>query len=506
MMSKHIDLLSSRHFFENSYDQRYLERQIQNIPLFNIQTIDQAEQYIENRLDNSNLLDIARIFYGYTRSQINILRKNKQIGGQLTIAEFKLYTLLSIADSVHDFKDLAYTNEELEDYLPNELSIKDITSIHPKRGDIPVFNEDMFIEALSKYSHLTFLDNTGDKFLEPISNPLYKINIKPYPIEQKTKNSDISYEDLYTRYKQTLVAKENITDNRNLSLEIWSFLEDTDQEHKNKKRNRIELSQIANICRTVREVYKNYNNGIYEFQLDNQSNDLIKLIVAVKLLNSAFHKKFSLYDSDKLSQTTIEILAAISIEYQNIYGETIWNLTNSDASIYDPGQIDNKILLDLRPTGPIYNEQLGYQITLGGVNIDQTINIDFQPDINIESHLIKIYSNKLCVAITSIENLASYINKNTFINKPSNDINIIERRQFIPYSKEFKLALKRAGDWGQIMHARRYKKIFVTSDRLAALFAAYNSVPYILFKEDYYDEEVEYNRPSLLQAAFIIGY
>lgn len=44
-------------------------------------------------------------------------------------------------------------------------------------------------------------------------------------------------------------------------------------------------------------------------------------------------------------------------------------------------------------------------------------------------------------------------------------------------------ALKRAGDWGQIEHCKRNKLIFVTADRLTALYAAYRDVPVLLVKQ-----------------------
>lgn len=43
-------------------------------------------------------------------------------------------------------------------------------------------------------------------------------------------------------------------------------------------------------------------------------------------------------------------------------------------------------------------------------------------------------------------------------------------------------ALKRAGDWGQIEHCKRNKLIFVTADRLTALYAAYRDVPFLFVK------------------------
>lgn len=44
------------------------------------------------------------------------------------------------------------------------------------------------------------------------------------------------------------------------------------------------------------------------------------------------------------------------------------------------------------------------------------------------------------------------------------------------------LALKRAGDWGQVEHCKRHNIVFVTADKLAALYAAYRDVPCMYLK------------------------
>ena len=41
------------------------------------------------------------------------------------------------------------------------------------------------------------------------------------------------------------------------------------------------------------------------------------------------------------------------------------------------------------------------------------------------------------------------------------------------------LALKNAGDWGQIEHCRQLGAVFVTCDKLAAFYAAYRNVPFM---------------------------
>jgi hypothetical protein len=47
-------------------------------------------------------------------------------------------------------------------------------------------------------------------------------------------------------------------------------------------------------------------------------------------------------------------------------------------------------------------------------------------------------------------------------------------------SPDTMLAIKRGGDWGQVEHCAKYNKLFVTSDKMAALYAFYRNVKFML--------------------------
>ena len=53
----------------------------------------------------------------------------------------------------------------------------------------------------------------------------------------------------------------------------------------------------------------------------------------------------------------------------------------------------------------------------------------------------------------------------------------------LKFDRDTLYAIKRAGDWGQVEHAKKYKKIFVTDDIMAALYAYFRDVPCILLRE-----------------------
>ena len=62
------------------------------------------------------------------------------------------------------------------------------------------------------------------------------------------------------------------------------------------------------------------------------------------------------------------------------------------------------------------------------------------------------------------------------------------RDQLLTFSDPLKYGLKRAGDWGQVEHCVKYNKVFVTSDKLAAMYAYYRNVRFIyLYRDAHFD-------------------
>jgi hypothetical protein len=64
-------------------------------------------------------------------------------------------------------------------------------------------------------------------------------------------------------------------------------------------------------------------------------------------------------------------------------------------------------------------------------------------------------------------------------------------------------ALKRAGDWGQIEHCKKNNIIFVTADRLSALYAMYRDVPVLLVKHS--DHIQKDDTATHVQYSFCMG-
>ena len=75
------------------------------------------------------------------------------------------------------------------------------------------------------------------------------------------------------------------------------------------------------------------------------------------------------------------------------------------------------------------------------------------------------------------------------------------RDQILEFGNPLKYALKRAGDWGQVEHCAKYDKVFVTSDKLAALYAYYRDVRFIYL----YRDQSKQPYPTLVRYVFVIA-
>ena len=72
------------------------------------------------------------------------------------------------------------------------------------------------------------------------------------------------------------------------------------------------------------------------------------------------------------------------------------------------------------------------------------------------------------------------------------------------FSEDLLVALKRAGDWGQVEHCRRYNKVFVTGDRLAAMYAWYRGIRFVYMQyQEHFEDELP-NFTSFFRYSFVM--
>jgi len=147
--------------------------------------------------------------------------------------------------------------------------------------------------------------------------------------------------------------------------------------------------------------------------------------------------------------------------------------TVSDANVFDAASVSfaSARAVDARPTGPVYLDDAPYQITLLGLDAAGSVSVVLHDrrtaGAEAAAPLTLVFSDRDATAWCSKRMVHSA--------KPSSP--------FATCRPALRYAVKRAGDWGQVEHARRYGKVFVTGDRLAALYAWYRDVPFVYTRD-----------------------
>ena len=173
-----------------------------------------------------------------------------------------------------------------------------------------------------------------------------------------------------------------------------------------------------------------------------------------------------------------------------------------DASMYDGGVFTGDSYLDERTGRVVGNVAADAEFSdteTGRVfRKDGAVQIEFCKPLSVEGYSYKVTTDPAKNPIPWTAGLAGredtvVVEDGTITNRgypiPANHstkasdgfIKFLQNKD-AKYGWAVPAALKRAGDWGQIEHCKRKKLIFVTADRLTALYAAYRDVPFLFVK------------------------
>jgi hypothetical protein len=396
-----------------------------------IETPQEAQQYVNRILNASSeyyILEYANIYFGYaqprtlsqTSSQLRSTGKRKQRGGTKFFTcedpeDVQVYTFLSAFDTIHDVCSLTEDGE-----WKYGISIQDVLktlecTLPEGVSDDMLLNEPKLIDYLANEQYLKF----GEK---QIDNPLYQNGIGHFDC---------------TRYKQTnaYVNKlskscENCPDDaRNNFFCIMSENEISDK---------VSAKQILQLLKYVRVWF-----GVHcHFQLDID-HKATKVFNALKVIDKAWFSQFT--------NGSITFPKFVELLKQVIPQESQWTSYITDAKMFDgmPHQIG--IEYDTRPTGWIFrNDATKFNICLKGLD----------------------FKYRVCFNYTD--------GTDKCMKRNDAELHHTTNQLFLGTEDILKsMSIKRAGDWGQIEHCKRYDKVFVTFDRLAALYAYYRKIKFI---------------------------
>jgi hypothetical protein len=479
----------------------------ENRGLSRLETIDSEEKadiYVKNIFEYIEKWEVIGIYYNIERKEIkqyinrrkkyqykgsgdnniNNTNINKDIMNDNTI----IYEMLMYADTIHDFKTMDSFNIDMfymkKKYLfPIDMTIEIL------------LKEQLFIEYISSRKKLVFVSKTVD-------NPLYGFSIDTYDIKKKAHEKlKINFEELSkSNYKSTEMRSKN-NKTKSLSVDLWFLID----EIKSKEKMKISIIESKQIIKMIYYMKKwfSYNDTVgFNFQLDS-NNQLIDIIVGLSFIHTSLNKHFIL---DKELNDFIY--------HMNLHRDkNKWVTTKSDSNMFDPSEVNRELLIDNRPTGNIYKSGYTFQISYDKVisnisdsnrvykqhikckitgkdskNKDKVLNID------VDDRLANKY-----FSINSINIISSTVSQN------SDDVKI-PSISLSKFDRDTLYAIKRAGDWGQVEHSKKYNKIFVTEDRMAALYAYFRGVPCILLRKKLLinENEVIESHPSFAQFSFVL--
>lgn len=417
---------------------------------------------------------IARTFFGISHNTMkkSTSRATRSQKGGHVVSPY-IYDLLSVADTVHDFREAV---EDIQDVLavpfvlPKEIQERDVR------------NENGFVNAMARHKNLHFQDRA-------VVNPVHGANIlarfkidDTTPIEQQME-------------RQIQQAYGKIGNHAELvPMDVWTVVRDLGDPTDTRRAQVLKLHQIAHVICVMRQRF----GHDAAFVIDASGNSLVTLVFAFRYISRAFFKRFV---TDPPTTNTAELSSRLheAIRHAGI-PDLEWTVAITDANMFDAADNATPLPLDARATGNVFADHQKCQVTLqgittaGGRRVHATVR-----DTDGREHVL---------SLTNTETTSTFGKRGL----QQTIASALNDRQPTSTSKVIKLlsvptlyALKRAGDWGQVAHCRNYQKVFVTSDKLAALYAHSQGVWYVFMAfEEHMPEEPHPVLPDFFRYSFMI--
>ena len=442
--------------------------------LLSIHNAASADAYVDQIRHASvhQLEAIIKTLYQVTEARLITERRERRPptrptptkGGATRSPEF--YRFMCLCDTVHDFgKEETRAESEakvlelqavLGAELPREVAVSDM------------LNEVHLVELLSARRTLHF--STG-----PIDNPLFNArildNFDLVGALQDHPGADL--EKLYSIQQRSLLAKLGARASL-VHVDVLCAADTTNQ--------RLALINLHHVAQLI-GVMRSRIGQDASFQVDATDDQLVLLVCSLDHVSKAFLRKFNNPPTMELVRQQLrEHMASHDIDVR-------WTTTMSDANLFDAAEKSTVLPVDPRPTGPIYAPYVPYQIDLHGIVVDsqkrKSVHATITDTGGSHTHVVTGSDSKKVLSTQVIDQLVGL----PHIPHPKN-----LRDHVVNCTRPLQYALKRAGDWGQVEHAAKYGKVFVTSDKLAALYAWYRGVRFVYLRRQ---ENLARTMPSL---------
>lgn len=458
--------------------------------LMRCDTPSKAAAYVVGTLSNATAEmkeRCLRAYFGTSLMRLQAMRRRHDDiaahkGGVDT--DPRILRMLAAADTFHDFKNVSCINRLVD--MPKQISKQTLA------------RERELIERLSRIKHLNFTS-------EKVCNPFYRIGIlKTFDLDGAILNSspqsssaDADVKDIYK--KQLKHAWSSISNPRRVRSSFHVDIMTTMMESDGKT----EALKLCQVCQLLCSMHRSFAADA-EFVVDSSGHPLLTLIVSMKNVDASFFWMFT-------TVPTHSCLAGVSSELIALCKETLrddeysnsWKAVACDATLFDSATNSIPFDLDQMPTGDVYDmDAFGYQVTLLGARSTENgrmFSLKVADDRKNE-YIFDEMTNKQASKHFSINHLAASTlpespRKNAKTAKKSSKID----RMLAEMDDETRFAIKRAGDWGQVRNCLLRNRVFVTRDKLAAMYAHLNNVDYMFMA---YEQKCDAPLPGALPRLF----
>ena len=482
---------------------------VNNDWMLRIRTQVDANAEVDRILTYCDKMDIQKlvcVFFNFRTKQVRVrnrkaeknINKNKKIKiGGSTGFEHPLYEILQAADSCHDFGKEALT------HFPNMASKMNL----PNGFNHELFgNETKFIGFFAKRKSLVF---DGMEF----ENPLYKASIgNVWSIEDELGPCNLTHaeklsnlETKINKAHESFIGKLANKSTKLKSLDLFTIF--TSDGPFGQKLEILKLTQVARLCQQIRDLIE--TDAMQGFVVDNSNDHLVLLLFATEMVSIALLNRF-------IIEPTLETQEALKSKKMqealrqhmmiNGIGQMNWHTEITDANLFDANLNSVPLPDSDQATGKIFKPSSPFNIRLNGLTKNKHgrfVDVTFT-DNGKEVGSFQL-TNKLCMKHFSINALAPLLDLKLDLKLETNT-NPFTTQTILGFSKELQYALKRGGDWGQVEHCKKYGKVFVTGDKLAALYAFFREVKFIYVKRFENNVPVTHTRyPHFIRHSFTIN-
>lgn len=376
-----------------------------------------------------------------------------------------LYDLLQLEDSLHDdFGDITtprvFSDKGLDmgplvtaTVIMNQLNVTlpviTKTRVDPDTKVVSVFDEIMKVEEMHGPDNTFILDITGSPTLQfadlpAMDNPLHGLNLEQGMFDFK--------EDCGTVTEQ--YAARPAPCKNCVNAEIWCFGDHGVRGLKHE--------QIAAVSGDIREFF-----GPRAVFVVDESIPVTRLVLGLEPIYKSFLKSYRLEDMPGVIRSREQTRA--DTEWHTLskkvrYG---WTAVSCDAGLMDAGM--HAFPLHSEPTGDVFRDGARVQVTLLGTE-GESYRYALSSVCNPVDYEKTYACQRTVTGVKTLEYSKSFI-AGQVVSEVQNGKNVSTL-----------LALKRAGDWGQVEHCKRYGYVFVTADKPAALYAIFRDVCVLFVK------------------------